>query len=70
LKPNNTNTALIDLVTAEDFVYALFPGTDTEPAAVTIFDVSGGRGAVREIQNFYPKGISKRKSLQGLAVYV
>jgi hypothetical protein len=70
LKPNNTNTALIDLVAVGDFVYALFPGTDAEPAAVTVFDVSGGRGAAGEIQNFYPKGVTKRKSSQGLAVYV
>jgi hypothetical protein len=70
LKPDNTNTALIDLVAAGDFVYALFPGTDTEPVAVTVFDVCGGRGAAREVRNFYPKRIMKRKSSQGLAVYV
>lgn len=45
LKLNNGNPGMIDLVSAGKFVYALSPGNGTIKAAVTVFDVSGGRGS-------------------------
>ncbi|CZS98178.1 uncharacterized protein RAG0_07006 [Rhynchosporium agropyri] len=43
----NGNAGLIDLVSAGRFIYALSPGNTTvgSAAAVTVFDVSGGRGS-------------------------
>ncbi len=45
LVSTNGNPGLIDLVSAGKFVYALSPGNATVGAAVTVFDVSGGKGS-------------------------
>jgi hypothetical protein len=60
----NGNPGMIDLVSAGNFVYALSPGNATVKAAVTVFDVSGGQGSAKEIQNFNPEGVSS--SAQGM----
>jgi hypothetical protein len=44
LNSANGNPGLIDLVTAGNFVYTLAPGNATVKTAVTVFDISGGRG--------------------------
>lgn len=45
LVSSNGNPGLIDLVSAGNFVYALSPGNASVKAAVTVFDVSGGKGS-------------------------
>jgi len=45
LVSGNGNPGLIDLVSAGNFIYALSPGNATVKGAVTVFDVSGGRGS-------------------------
>jgi len=44
LNLTNGNPGMIDLVSAGYFIYALSPGNATTKSAVTVFDVSGGRG--------------------------
>jgi hypothetical protein len=44
LQSGNGNPGMIDLVSVGNFVYALSPGNGSVKAAVTVFDVSGGRG--------------------------
>ena len=44
LNSDNGNPGMIDLVSAGNFIYALSPGNSSVAAAVTVFDVSGGRG--------------------------
>lgn len=41
----NGNPGMIDLAAAGRFIYALSPGNRTARTAVTVFDVSGGRGS-------------------------
>jgi hypothetical protein len=45
LLSGNGNPGMIDLVSAGNFIYALSPGNGSVKAAVTVFDVSGGRGS-------------------------
>lgn len=45
LASTNGNPGLIDLASAGKFVYALSPGNATVGGAVTVFDVSGGKGS-------------------------
>lgn len=45
LQSGNGNPGMIDLVSAGNFIYALSPGNASVKAAVTVFDVSGGRGS-------------------------
>jgi len=65
LLSGNGNPGMIDLVSAGNFLYALSPGNGKVKAAVTVFDVSGGRGTAKEIQNFSPAGVPD--SAQGMA---
>ncbi|KAH8782357.1 hypothetical protein F5882DRAFT_295929 [Hyaloscypha sp. PMI_1271] len=44
LQSGNGNPGMIDLVSVGNFVYALSPGIGSVKAAVTVFDISGGRG--------------------------
>ena len=45
LSLTNGNPGMIDLEAAGNFIYALSPGNATVKSAVTVFDVSGGRGS-------------------------
>lgn len=45
LNSTNGNPGMTDLVSAGKFIYALSPGNANTKAAVTVFDVSGGRGS-------------------------
>ena len=54
LNPSNDNPGMIDMTAAGDFVYALSPASQNVSAAIAVFDVSGGRGKAKEIQNFQP----------------
>ena len=66
LNLTNGNPGMIDLEAAGNFIYALSPGNATVKGAVTVFDVSGGQGNVKEIQNFKPTDVSS--NAQGMAV--
>ena len=61
-----TNPGLIDIKAADDFMYALSPGNANVTSAVAVFDLSGGKGTAKQIQNFNPKGVTD--SAQGMAV--
>ena len=67
LKSSNGNPGMIDLESKGNFVYALSPGNATVKAAVTVFDVSGGRGSAKEVQNFAVEGVMD--SAQGMAIF-
>jgi len=45
LQLSNGNPGMIDLESAGNFIYALSPGNATTKSAVTVFDVSGGKGS-------------------------
>ena len=61
----NNGQGMIDMRAVGDRIYALSPGNGTLPAAVTVFDVSGGRGSAKSIQNFPVAGADK--NAEGLA---
>ena len=64
---SNDNPGMIDLATEGDFVYALSPGNGTVGASVAVFDVSGGRGTARAVQNSAVPGVPD--SAQGMAIF-
>ena len=70
-------SGLLDLAAARDRLYVLAVGGLTGvPPTVAVFDISGGRGTVRQIQNYNPllatgpnsAGISVNS--QGMALYL
>jgi hypothetical protein len=61
-----TNPGLIDIIASGNFMYALSPGSANISSAVAVFDVSGGKGTAKQIQNFNPKGVAI--TAQGMAV--
>ena len=63
---NNGNPGMIDMEAAGSFLYALSPGNGTIPSAITVFDVSGGPGTAKQVQNFNPKGVDL--NAQGMAI--
>ena len=65
----NGDMGLIDLKSAGNFVYALSPGNGSIPAAVTVLDVSGGPGTMKQSQHFDLTGMAG-KNAQGMAVLV
>ena len=64
---SNGNPGMIDLEAAGNFIYALSPGNATTKAAVTVFDVSGGQGTAKQVQNFSPAGVPD--SAQGMTAF-
>ena len=67
LNSTNGNPGMIDLQTVGHNVFALSPGNGTTPAAVSVFDISGGRGSAKEVQNFAVQGADK--NAQGMALF-
>ncbi|KAK4186430.1 hypothetical protein QBC35DRAFT_554143 [Podospora australis] len=65
----NGDPGLIDLRAGGSFVYALSPGNGTTEAAVTVVDVSGGKGSAKMVQHFELKGLAGRNAM-GMAVLV
>ena len=63
----NGDPGLIDLRAAGDFVYALSPGNGTTNAAITVLDVSGGQGSMKQVQHF-DLGCLAGNTAQGMAV--
>jgi hypothetical protein len=64
----NGNPGMIDLQTLGSKVFALSPGNGTIAPAVTVFDISGGQGNVKEVQNFAVAGLGVDKNAQGMAL--
>ena len=62
----NNGQGMIDLTAAGQRIYALSPGNGTVNGAVTVFDISGGRGSVKSIQNLEIPGITR--FAEGMAV--
>ncbi|NJR31280.1 hypothetical protein HC762_00590 [bacterium] len=60
LQSQNGNPGMIDLQASGNMIYALAPGNGTTPAAVTVFDISGGKGQAKEVQNFVVDGADNR----------
>ncbi|KAF2015669.1 hypothetical protein BU24DRAFT_441259 [Aaosphaeria arxii CBS 175.79] len=67
LNLTNGDPGLIDLRAAGNFVYALSPGNGTIEAAITVLDISGGQGSMKQAQHFELSGIAS-KNAQGMAV--
>jgi len=67
-EPQDGNLGMIDLDGMGGFVYALAPGNSSagRAASVGVWDVSGGKGMAKQVQNFFPKGVSDM--VQGMAV--
>ena len=68
MKLDNGNPGMIDLEAKGNFMYALSPGNATANImpAVAVFDLSGGKGQAKQIQNFNPKNV--KDTAQGMAV--
>lgn len=64
----NDDPGLIDVRAAGDYVYALSPGNGTTNAAITVLDVSGGQGSMKQVQHFDLGGMGVGKNAQGMAV--
>lgn len=62
----NNGQGMIDLMAAGQHVYALSPGNGTVDGAVTVFDISGGPGSVKSVQNLVMPGITR--FAEGMAV--
>ena len=65
---DNDGQGMIDLVAVNSKIYALSPGNGTVPSAVTVFDISGGRGSAHTVQNFVVPGTTRFS--EGMGVYV
>lgn len=65
----NGDPGLIDLKSAGSFVYALSPGNASTKAAITVLDVSGGKGSMKLAQHFGLDGLAE-STAQGMAVLV
>ncbi|RAR12456.1 hypothetical protein DDE82_000167 [Stemphylium lycopersici] len=61
----NGDPGLIDLRAAGDYIYALSPGNGTTNAAITVLDVSGGKGSMKQVQHFDLGSMGVGKNAQG-----
>ena len=50
--PPNNNLGMTEIYAAGKWIYALYPGRANASPAVVVFDVSGGRGSAKQVQNF------------------
>lgn len=64
----NGAPGLIDLAAAGTAIYALSPGNGTTPAAVSVLDVSGGKGSAELLQNFDLSSLGVGPNAQGMQV--
>ena len=65
----NGGVGSIDLKAVGDKIYALSPGNGTQEAAVTVFELGGGRGAAVSVQNFGVGSSGAGRMAEGLAVW-
>jgi hypothetical protein len=63
----NGDMGLIDLRSAGNFVYALSPGNGSIAAAITVLDVAGGPGSMKQAQHFGLDGMGGKNAM-GMAV--
>lgn len=68
LRGMNQDVGLIDLRAAGNFVYALAPNNGTANAAITVLDVSGGKGAAKAAQHLDIKALGATSRVAGMAV--
>ena len=66
VESGNNGQGMIDLMAAGPHIYALSPGNGTVNGAITVFDISGGRGSVKSIQNLEIPGVTR--FAEGMAV--
>lgn len=69
LATSNSDPGLLDIRAAGTFVYALSPGNGTTGAAISVVDVSGGRGRGKAVQHF--EGLAQLgagKNSMGMAI--
>ena len=52
------NPHMFDLAAAGNYVYGVAHGNSTVPPAIVVFDISGGRGSVRQIQAYPATGVT------------
>lgn len=64
----NGAPGLIDLIAAGTALYALSPGNGTTPSAISVLDVSGGKGTAEFLQNFEVSSLGVGPNAQGMAV--
>lgn len=62
----NNGQGMIDLIAVGERIYALSPGNGTVDTAVTVFDISGGSGTAKSIQNLEIPGLGRFS--EGMAV--
>lgn len=66
LHSTNGNRAMFDEAVGADFLYALSPTVNK--TMIAVFDLSGGRGTIKEVQNFEVAGLTSPGTSMGLAV--
>ncbi|KAK5058656.1 hypothetical protein LTR84_010920 [Exophiala bonariae] len=64
----NGAPGLIDLAAAGTAIYALSPGNGTTPSAISVLDVSGGKGTAELLQNFDVSSLGVGPNAQGMQV--
>ena len=63
----NGDRGMIDLRAAGQYVYVLAPGNSTVKPAITVLDVSGGKGSMKQKQHFDLSGLAGPNAM-GMAV--
>jgi hypothetical protein len=63
----NNGQGMIDMIATGERIYALSPGNGTVDCAVTVFDISGGPGSAKSIQNLEIPGLGR--FAEGMALY-
>lgn len=56
LHSSSTNIGMNDIEAVGNRVYALSPNRNGQLSAISVFDISGGKGAIKEFQTFLPGG--------------
>lgn len=63
----NDNIGMFDSVVGGDFFYALSPRLNR--TSIAVMDISGGRGSIKEVQNFEIVGLEGMGSAMGMQVF-
>lgn len=64
LKLTNGNRGMFDEIVGGDFLYALAPSVNG--THISVFDISGGRGSIKEVQNYEVEGLASPGLVMGL----
>ena len=60
VRPPNSNSGMNDVIAVGKWLYVLSPNKDGNATGITVFDVSGGKGSIKQIQAFIPGGAHNR----------